>query len=134
MWLGITLDEWTRMKDSDVQYIRNVYPFMDFEPPWSRLKVLQWLESHNLEIPVKSRCVFCPFQTNADWRETKMAGNGDWEKALFVDDTIRWKRDNYHAYLHRSCRPLSNVDLRNEQDHGQLTLWDEEECSGMCFL
>jgi hypothetical protein len=30
--------------------------------------------------------------------------------------------------------PLVDVDVRNEQDHGQLTLWEEDECEGMCFL
>ena len=133
-WLGITLDEWTRMRDSDVKYVTHHYPFMEFDPPWPRLKVLQWLEAHGLEIPVKSRCVFCPFQANADWREMKKGGNGDWSRAVQADANLRQKMENYVLYVHRSCQPLDQVDLRNQQDHGQLTLWDEEECSGMCFL
>ena len=28
-WQGISLDEWHRMRDSDVKYIKNVYPLVD---------------------------------------------------------------------------------------------------------
>jgi hypothetical protein len=133
-WIGITLDEWQRMRDSDVQYITNGYPFIDLSPAWKRTDAIRWLLDNGLEVPPKSRCVFCPFQRDADWRECKLTGNGDWTKAIEVDRQIRHKRPGYVAYLHRSCIPLENVDLRNAQDHGQLTLWDEEECTGTCFL
>lgn len=29
MWMGITLDEWQRMKPSRIDYMRNVYPFVN---------------------------------------------------------------------------------------------------------
>ena len=133
-WLGITLDEWTRMKDANVQYVKNTYPFMDFfEQPWSRGKVTQWLHNNDLEIPVKSSCVFCPFHDFATWREIKLSDNGDWKQAIFTDCAIRKKRENYICYLCATYEPLDEVDLRNEQDHGQLELWGEE-CTGMCFL
>ena len=34
-------------------------------------------------------------------------------------------------YLHRSLRPLSEVDFRNDTDRGQLWLW-QDECTGHC--
>jgi len=132
-WMGITLDEWTRMRDSDVQYLSNVYPFMDLDPPWRRSDVVRWLRDNGLEIPVKSACTFCPYHDQAGWREIKMRGNGDWEKALEVDHAIRDRRPGFQCFIHRSCQPLDQVDLRNEQDHGQLELWGEE-CTGNCFL
>ena len=136
-WIGITLDEWTRMRDSDVQYIQNHYPFMEMDPPWRRGRVMRWLNERGLEIPPKSRCVFCPFQTDDDWRETKASATNDplddWERALTADLLIRNHRPGFVAYLHAACKPLAKVDLRNEQDHGQLELWGEE-CTGNCFL
>jgi len=131
--LGITLDEWTRMRDSDVQYLSNAYPFMDLEPPWGRFDVVRWLRDNDLEIPVKSSCVFCPYRDHATWREIKLSENGDWEKAVRVDGAIRDRRPGYECFVHPQCIPLEDVDLRNEQDHGQLELWGEE-CTGMCFL
>lgn len=134
-WLGITLDEVQRMKPSGVQYITNAYPFIEMlDRPWTRGMVMRWLQDNDLEIPAKSACVFCPYHDRAGWREIKMSGNGDWQKALEVDESIRDKRPGYQAYLIPDRIPLHEADFRNEADHGQLSLWDSEECEGMCFL
>ena len=34
-------------------------------------------------------------------------------------------------YLHRSCKPLDEVDFRNLEDKGQLNMFNNE-CEGMC--
>ena len=132
MWIGITLDEWDRMRTSNVQYIANTYPFIEMlDRPWTRGMAMRWLRDNDLEIPVKSSCTFCPYHDHATWREIKLSG--DWKEAVEVDRAIRDKRPGFKCYVHRSCIPLEDVDLRNEQDHGQLELWGEE-CTGMCFL
>jgi hypothetical protein len=77
--------------------------------------------------------VFCPYHDKGTWRQIKLGGNGDWRKAVQVDEAIRHKRPGYVAYVSAERRPLIEVDLRNQEDHGQLTLWSEE-CEGMCFL
>jgi len=147
-WLGITLDEYTRMRDSDVKYIENAYPFIQqldaprtpgqrfaFRPdPMMRGDVVRWLVDHGLEVPVKSGCVMCPYHDRATWREIQQAGNGDWQRALDVDNAIRDKRPGYVCYLTAERRPLAECDFSSQEDHGQLTLWDEAECSGHCFL
>lgn len=134
MWLGITLDEIARMKPADVKYIKNYYPFIEsFKPPMSRWQVVRWLQENGLEVPAKSSCVFCPYHDAATWREIKLAGNGDWERAVAVDEVIRNRRPGYLAYVHRDRVPLADVDVRNETDRGQLSLWDEE-CEGYCWL
>jgi hypothetical protein len=51
-----------------------------------------------------------------------------------VDRVIRQGRKrgiDGALYLHRSCRPLAEVDLRTLEDLGQLPLL-LEECDGMC--
>jgi hypothetical protein len=134
-WFGITLDEVTRMKPADVQYITHSFPFIEMlDRPWTRHMVMRWLTDHSLEIPVKSSCVMCPFHSDAMWREIKESKSGDWQRAISIDEAIRHKRPDYLAYVHRNCIPLVDVDVRNAQDHGQLTLWEEDECEGMCFL
>jgi len=154
MLLGITLDEWQRMKPSRTGYIRNVYPFINtaenevgrlLERPmmpdglrWTRQHVIEWLHDHDLEVPVKSSCVQCPYHSRASWRELRDSGNGDWHKALEIDEKIRDLRaaDGYQSYLTPQCVPLSEMDLSTPEDAGQLTLWPNEtdECSGGCFL
>ncbi|MBU2052581.1 hypothetical protein KKH13_05230 [Patescibacteria group bacterium] len=134
-WLGITLDEVARMKGADVQYITNGFPFIEtLSRPWTRGMAIRWLLDNGLEVPVKSACVFCPFHNRMGWREIKLANNGDWEKAIEVDRAIRSKRPGYICYLARQLKPLEDCDFSSPEDHGQLSLWDTEECSGMCFL
>jgi len=132
-WLGITLDEIGRLKQSRGREIF-IYPFIELlDRPWTRGMVMRWLLDNDLEIPVKSSCVFCPYRDMETWREIKRSGNGDWTKAIKADRAIRDMKPDYKCYLTRQCIPLEDVDFRNEEDHGQLSLWGEE-CSGMCFL
>lgn len=133
-WIGITLDEVTRMRQSDVKYSINTYPFIEMlDRPWTRTMVMRWLQDNGLEIPVKSSCIFCPYHDRATWREIQRSGNGDWEKAVAVDEAIREKRPGYLCFLTSARKPLAECDFRSQEDRGQLTLWDEE-CEGMCFL
>ena len=132
--LGITLDEVQRMRQSNVKYITNAYPFIEMlDRPWTRGMVIKWLVENGLEVPVKSSCIFCPYHDRGTWREIKLSGNGDWQKALEVDEAIRNKRPGYSCYLIADRIPLEEADFSNEEDHGQLRLWGEE-CEGMCFL
>ena len=127
-WLGITFDEVLRMKPSHVKYNINVYPFIEMlGRPWKRSDVIHWLRDNDLEIPVKSSCVFCPYHDRATWREIQQSDNGDWQKALEVDRAIRDKRPGYKCYLTAQRKPLDQCDFRSQEDHGQLTLWDAEE-------
>lgn len=134
-WLGITHDEDSRMSTNDVKYINLAYPFIKmFDRAWTRTDVKRWLCQNDLPIPVKSSCVFCPYHCRNTWRQIKLANNGDWEKAVAADRAIRSVRANTLAYLTAACKPLPDCDFSSQEDHGQLTLWEEEECSGMCFL
>jgi len=134
-WLGITLDEILRIKSADMQYVTNAYPFVEmFDRPWTRGMVIKWLGERGLDIPVKSACTFCPYHNRADWRDIQLADNNDWKKAVIVDRAIRDRRTGYQCYLTAERKPLDECDFRSQEEHGQLTLWDEEECSGMCFL
>lgn len=132
LWLGISTDEYKRMRDSDVKYITHRWPLI--EQKMSRKDCEAWLTAHNLEIPVKSSCVFCPYHNRAAWQELKQSGNGDWEKAVEVDEAIRKARPPYDLFVHPARIPLADVDLRTPQEKGQMELWAnwEEECSGIC--
>ena len=131
MLLGISTDEWQRMRDSDVKYITNSYPLIDKK--MSRLDCMRWLEEHGLEIPPKSACYFCPFHTTREWNRIKQTS--DWEKVVEVDGMIRYARPGItlelRLYLHASRKPIDEVDFRSAEEKGQMTLWDNE-CSGVC--
>lgn len=127
-WLGISLDEFQRMKDSDRKYIKHRWPLI--ERRMTRLDCMTWLDRHGIEIPPKSACTFCPFHSTAEWRRIKQTPE-DWQEAITVDEAIRKVRPPYDLYLHPSRIPLVDVDLRSEADRGQLSLWDAE-CDGVC--
>lgn len=127
-WLGISLDEVQRMKDSDVKYVAHRWPLI--ERRMTRGDCVTWLERHGIEVPPKSACSFCPFHSTAEWRRVKNTPE-DWEKAVAVDEAIRSVRPPYDLFLHMSRIPLVDVDLKSEADRGQLSLWDAE-CDGVC--
>ena len=127
-WLGISLDEFQRMKQSDVKYITNRWPLIELK--MTRLDCMNWLERHGLEIPPKSACVFCPFQRTGEWREV-MDNPTDFIKATSADMEIREARMPGRLYIHPSRKPIDEVDLRTAKEKGQLSLWDNE-CSGIC--
>lgn len=147
-WLGISMDEWQRAKDSKLDHVTHRYPLLDLR--MTRRDCLTWLKSHNLPSPGKSACVFCPYQNMRAWQDLKRKGGRDWEIALEVDNQIRTVRSGGQEhitrggtlYLHRSCKPLSEA-VQIPEDHGmvQADLFGPAEdddavtCdSGHCFL
>src|SRR5262249_55404342 len=110
-WLGISLDEVVRMRDSRVSYIRLGYPLI--ERRMRRYDCVRWLEAHGYPVPPKSACIGCPFHSDAQWRYLKKHSPKEWVEAVAFDEAIR--NGNVRlgkaglrgkAYLHRSCRPL----------------------------
>lgn len=132
--LGISMDEFQRMKDADVKYITHRWPLI--EKRMTRDDCKQWLREHGLEVPPKSSCVFCPYHNRLGWSELYHSGNGDWEKAVAVDEAIRKVRPPYDLFVHSSRKPLTELDLRTPQEKGQLELWAnwDLECSGICGI
>lgn len=128
-WLGISLDEIQRMKDADVKYITNRWPLV--EKKMSRWDCVRWLQEHDLEVPPRSACVFCPFHSRSEWRDIRDNAPEDWQKAIEVDDQIRKARPPYDLFVNVQRVPLTDADLDNEIDKGQLSLWNEE-CNGIC--
>jgi len=127
-WIGISTDEYKRMRDSDVKYITNVYPLIDNGV--SRSDCKKWLADHNLEEPPRSSCIFCPYHSTAEWRRIKQIPE-DWKGALEVDEQMRNRRPPHRIFVHPSRRPLVDIDFRTPEEQGQLSLWDNE-CSGIC--
>lgn len=50
-WIGISRDEWTRARDSDVKYIVNRFPLLELS--MTRTDCVAWLERHELAVPGK---------------------------------------------------------------------------------
>lgn len=129
MWIGISLDEAHRMRDSDVRYITNRYPLV--ERRMTRWDCMQWLTAHGYATPPKSACIGCPFHGDRNWRALKERPD-EWADAVAFDHAVReLPRIKGRVYLHASLKPLDEVDLSTPKDHGQQDMFSEE-CTGLC--
>ena len=132
--LGITADEWRRVRDSDVAYIVNRYPLVEMR--MTRRDCERWLADHDIPIPPKSACTFCPYHNLAEWRRLRRAGGEDWELAVAADEAIRDKRPDHNLYVHPARVPLAQA-VELPEDTGQLALLEidaEAPCdSGYCY-
>ena len=128
--LGITLDEFQRMRDSDVKYIANEYPLVDKR--MTRHAAIMYLERNGIEIPTRSACVFCPFQHPREWRFLRDVYPQDWQKAVKIDNLIRKARPPYDLFVCDQRKPLEECDFSTQEDAGQLTF---DFCeSGHCWV
>lgn len=130
-WLGITVDEASRMKPTGICWITNRYPLV--EKSMHREDCVTWLAKAGWDRPAKSACIGCPYHSDLYWREMKRERPEEWQQAVEFDKDIRTglRGVSNLAYIHRSLQPLDEVDLRTREDHGQINMFIEE-CSGMC--
>lgn len=127
MWMGISLDEWERMRSSDVAYINNVYPLVNSKV--TREGCVAWLNAHHLEVPPKSGCTFCPYNSLGRWKRLKQEGGPDWVEAVAVDQAIRLKRPGYTLFVHPHRKPLAEA-VSIPEDVGAHQLELEIPCDG----
>lgn len=142
IWLGITREEKDRLKYPRVKWMTFVYPFVNYKSTksnfervaytnlLSRHDCVEWLTANSFPVPPKSACIFCPFQSDRRWLDLKTKHPGEWRKVIALDERIRnstAKGVKQPIYLHRSCEPLKDANLQENQ----LDLFNAE-CSGLC--
>lgn len=131
-WIGISTDEFHRAKDSDVGYIKHVFPLLDMN--WSRNDCLAYLTARGWGDTPKSACKGCPFRSNRQWRDLRQNSPEDFADAVAFDAAIRNGSARANAngdplrgeyYLHRSMLPLADAPLtstsRSDLKADQLT-------------
>lgn len=132
-WFGISLDEIERMRFGERPAVKNVYPLIEMER-MTRGDCMAWLKRHGYAVPAKSACIGCPFHSDQLWRSMRDGQPDEWADACRIDEMIRKGKPrgiDGALYLHRSCVPLADADLRTPEDMGQLPLFIEE-CNGLC--
>jgi len=137
-WVGISLDEVQRMKEPRVKWTQNRWPLI--EKRMTRHDCHQWMMASGYPTPPRSACVYCPFHSDSEWRRLRDDEPEEFQRAIRFDHDLR-KAFKEHddttimtAYLHRSCKPLGEVDFDSDEDKGQQ-VWDfQAECEGMCGI
>lgn len=138
--MGISKDEVVRMRTNQLKYITNVYPLVDKE--MSRKDCIQWMEDNFYPKPPRSACTFCPYHTNKEWLDIKNGDPEEWKEVVAMDKAIRhqekYKEKNKgkeiteELFLHRSCKPLDEIDFDIKDKQGDLFNGMLNECEGMC--
>jgi hypothetical protein len=132
-WIGISLDEMQRMKPARDPWVATRWPLI--EQRMTRAGCLEWLRSRGYPDPPRSACTFCPFRSNREWRWLKQNDPEGFARAVAFDKEARRVREGTSlrstAYVHRSLQPLDQVDLRSDEERGQMLMW-ADECEGMC--
>jgi hypothetical protein len=144
-WLGITTDEWTRARRSDVSYIRNRWPLLELH--MTREDCATWLQEHDLPVPVKSACVICPYRRAQEWIDIREQEPEQFAAAIAFDEYHRHlpdlppnpnDLDADTVYIWDGRVPLAEADLeasaaRDRRTYGtQLPLFACE--SGYCGI
>ena len=84
----------------------------------------------------RSACVFCPFKRDDEWRRMKEHDPNSWARAVEVDRACRRGTGlEAERYVHRSCQPLDQVDLRPADEKSgprHLFYGFQDECEGYC--
>lgn len=113
-WVGISWEERERRRGQRRKWLRPVYPLLDMRPTTvsgclAAVKAIGWPE------PPRSRCSFCPNQSDAEWLELTAE---EFEAACVTEDEIR--AIDPHAFFHKQLIPLRDVMLNPKDDNGGL--------------
>lgn len=134
-WIGISLDEAARMKDSRDPWNQNRWPLI--EQRMTRSQCIEWMKSNEYPEPPRSSCVYCPFHNNHEWRRLKTDEPEEFQKAVEFEIALQKAKaesQNFKTtpFLHRSLVSLEAVDFSTlAERNGQSNLF-ENECEGVC--
>ena len=138
-FIGMDYAEMDRMKDSEARFVKNVYPLVDIR--MRRRDCITWMEERQYPRPPRSSCVFCPFRSDAEWWNLQQESPADFSRAVWFDTQIRagWKGMEGQAFLHRTLRPLDQIDfapppdLFSIVDAARTGDWGfKQDCEGAC--
>lgn len=148
-YIGISWDERSRAFDIQRRFLnedgawkrgkRVHFPLLTLNgehvPGWRREPDCRdYLKS---KVPHKvfgSSCIHCPFHSDDEWRRV-LAMGASAERLIQIDTRLREpgaianRNLDQSLYLHRSCRPITEVDLSDKGQAGFLF-----ECEGGCGL
>jgi hypothetical protein len=125
MWLGISTDEASRMKDSTVKWIVNKYPLI--EANMSVADCQCYLEKIGVSAH-KTACTFCPYRSAKNW---KILTTEEQLEAIRYDERLRKRMRGVNLYVHSSRVPLRDaLEIINGTE---INLFNQE-CEGYCGI
>jgi hypothetical protein len=132
-WIGISMDEIIRMKDSRESWIKHTFPLIDMK--MTRKNCLDWMKKNGYSEPPRSACTYCPFHSDDEWLRVKQ-NKEEWEAVINFEEELQKTASKCELlkgvpYLHSSCKPISEINFVKKKGYKQLELFGNE-CEGMC--
>ena len=130
-WIGISTDEVGRIKPARDKYILNRHPLI--EAKMSRQDCIDYLKKNDILLPEKSACIVCPYHNDSYWHFMKTERPSEFAEAVDFDKQVRTitRKEDEQIFVHRSCKPLDEVEFNKKEDDKQLDIFNNE-CEGMC--
>jgi len=135
-WIGISSDESKRCSPSRDGWSESRWPLIELG--MRRYDCGYWMMKNGYPQPPRSACVYCPFHRNEEWRRLKTEEPQSFDEAVDFERRLQILHKSITAngrikgtpFLHRSCKPLYEVDF-TDYESAQGCLWPEEVC-GVC--
>ncbi len=121
--IGIAYDEAYRINNIRWDGQEIWYPLI--EKKITRQGCINIIKNAGWEIPVKSGCFFCPFQSKKEWFDLKNNHQNLWELAIALE-----KNGSRYPEILLWKEPLEKIDRK----FIPIESYMEGECEGVCFL
>lgn len=128
-YIGISIDEASRMKASRDRRIENIYPLVELGLNRSDCK--KYIENNYGLTPPRSACIFCPFHNDNEWK--KLFEVEEYKtKIIEYENRLQKSYSQVHnfrgvPYLHRSYTSISQEPFKSNN----LNMF-ENDCEGYC--
>jgi len=133
MSLGISFDEFYRMKASRLAWIENSYPLVDMKI--TRQGCVDFLIKNSLPVPPKSACVCCPYSPVSRFLYFKEAFPEEWKKLVEFDNRIRKPTNQMVSRGFTEDLYLTGKGIPVEELKTASTEVEDETCeTGYCFV
>ena len=133
-YIGIAFDEIHRMKDSQDEYITNLYPLV--ERRMSRGDCIDLIEQAGFPVPEKSGCFFCPFNSTQRWRDLLEHYPSLVDKGIALEENSKHfpnQRLTDQVFRERHRVTLREYRKRLTQGKEAVDVPEGQACGGYCM-
>ena len=132
--IGISVDEFYRMKPARPKYAENTWPLVDMN--LTRQDCLEIIRKEGIKRVGKSACFFCPYQGTHRWLNTHKRHPNLWKRAIRMEKAINSRdkkkgRYDKKGYLSPLLIPLKDLPFDASAKAKAL---EGGECEGYCFV
>jgi hypothetical protein len=129
--LGISIDEYQRMRTSNISYEVLDYPLIDLR--LDRAACQQIIADAGLPPAPKSACYFCPFQSRAQWQRLRIDKPELFALSVALEQRMNERRAKLGkdaVWMTSSAKPLDEAVV----DTGQLEMFSTCDIAGYCHV